>query len=130
MPPTPRTCIVADDDPSVLEFMIRALSSENVQVFAASNGREAAAIIGERHCDVLVTDLAMPGGEGIETIRAIRKQHPHVKILAVTGAFGEDMLRVAEALGADASLAKPFSAETLVASVQALMTPAKGKSGG
>jgi two-component system cell cycle sensor histidine kinase/response regulator CckA len=72
-----------------------------------------------------VTDLSMPGGEGIETILTVRKLYPAVKILVISGVFGETMLRTAERLGADASLAKPFTAEMLIAAVRTLIEPPK-----
>jgi DNA-binding response OmpR family regulator len=119
--PSVRTCVAADDDPAVREFIVRVLSRERFQVFPAGTGRETLVLLAERPCDVLVTDLAMPGGEGIETIRTVRKQYPSLKILAISGAFGGPMLRMAQALGADASLGKPFSADELVAAVCALL---------
>lgn len=117
------TCVVADDESGVRELISRVLSREHFRVWAASDGREAMALIDAHGCDVFVTDLAMPGGEGIETIRAVRQQHPELKILAVSGAFDDDVLHDAEALGADASLAKPFTAQKLVAAVRALIKP-------
>jgi DNA-binding response OmpR family regulator len=123
--PSNRTCVVADDEPGVRALITRVLTRANFQVFAASGGREAVALLATHPTDLLVTDLAMPGGEGIETIRAVRKQYPALKILAISGAFGEDMLRTAELLGADASLAKPFTADLLLAAVRALVEPAK-----
>jgi CheY-like chemotaxis protein len=115
------TCVVADDESGVRELITRVLSRERFTVWAASDGREAIALIAEHGCDVFVTDLAMPGGEGIETIRTVRQQHPKLKILAISGAFDDDLLQDAEALGADASLAKPFTAQKLVAAVRALI---------
>jgi CheY-like chemotaxis protein len=120
-----RTCVVADDEPAVRALLIRALTRANFEVFAASGGREAADLLAIHPCDLFVTDLAMPGGEGIETIRIVRKQYPALKILAISGAFGEDMLRTAELLGADASLSKPFTAEVLIATVNGLVEPVK-----
>ena len=122
--PALRTCVVADDHPSVLALITRVLSKAHFRVLPAADGRKALALIAAHPaCDLLVTDLAMPEGEGIETIRLVRKQYPAVKILAISGAFGEDMLRTAQFLGADASLGKPFTAEALVATVRALLDP-------
>jgi len=120
-----RTCVVADDEPAVRALLIRVLTRANFEVFAASGGREAADLLAIHRCDLFVTDLAMPGGEGIETIRIVRKRYPALKILAISGAFGEDMLRTAELLGADASLSKPFTAEVLIATVNGLVEPVK-----
>lgn len=122
--PPPRTCVVADDHPATLALITRMLSKEQFRVFEATDGHKALALLAEQpECDLLVTDLAMPEGEGIETIRTVRKRYPKVKILAISGAFGENMLRAAHSLGADATLGKPFTADTLVAAVHALFDP-------
>jgi DNA-binding response OmpR family regulator len=119
--PATHTCIVADDEPGVRQFVTTILSRAHFAVVGARNGREATAYLATHPCDLLVTDLAMPGGEGIETIRAARRQHPALKIIAISGAFGKEMLRTAEILGADASLRKPFTAEELIAAVNSLL---------
>jgi DNA-binding response OmpR family regulator len=123
--PTPHACVVADDEPGVRAFVARVLSAEYFHVFTAKDGHEAVALITQHRCDLLVTDLSMPEGDGIETILAVRKHYPAVKILVISGVFGETMLRTAERLGADASLAKPFTAETLIAAVRALVVAPK-----
>jgi DNA-binding response OmpR family regulator len=123
--PTLHACVVADDEPGMRTFVARVLSRERFHVFTASDGHEAVALITAHPCDLLVTDLSMPEGEGIETILTVRKHYPAVKILVISGAFGETMLRTAERLGADASLAKPFTAETLMAAVRALIAAPK-----
>jgi DNA-binding NarL/FixJ family response regulator len=122
--PAVRTCVVADDHPSVLALITRVLSRAHFEVFAATDGRKALALIAAHpSCDLLVTDLAMRDGEGIETIRFVRKQYPAVKILVISGAFGQNMLRTATFLGADASLGKPFTPDALVAAVHKLLDP-------
>jgi CheY-like chemotaxis protein len=115
------TCIVADDEPGIRQFVARVLATAQWEVVPARDGREATALLASRACDLLVTDLAMPGGEGIETIRGARRQYPTLKILAISGAFGKEMLRTAEILGASASLSKPFTADQLMAAVQSLL---------
>jgi DNA-binding response OmpR family regulator len=116
-----RTCVVADDHPAILTLITRVLSKEQFRVFGATDGRKALELVAAQPvCDLLVTDLAMPDGEGIETIRTVRQRFPTVKILAISGAFGENMLRTAKLLGADATLGKPFTSATLVATVHAL----------
>jgi CheY-like chemotaxis protein len=121
--PTVCTCVVVDDEPGVRLFVRRVLTQERFQVFTASDGREAVSLLAALACDLLVTDLTMPGGEGIETIRAVRKQYPAMKILAISRAFGAKMLRTAELLGADASLAKPFTAPSLAQAARRLLAP-------
>jgi two-component system chemotaxis response regulator CheY len=124
-PPGPtRLCVVADDDPAIVEYISRVLVRAHFTALRASSGVEALALISSRPCDLLVTDLAMPDGEGIEAIRLVRKRDPIVKILAISGAFNDDMLRTAQLLGADASLRKPFTPDDLLAAVRALLPPA------
>ena len=127
---TLRTCVVADDHPAILALVTRVLSKQQFRVFTAPDGRKALEILAAQpSCDLLVTDLAMPDGEGIETIRTVRQRYPTVKILAISGAFGENMLRAAQLLGADATLGKPFTPDTLVATVRALLEPGTGMAG-
>jgi DNA-binding response OmpR family regulator len=123
--PTLHACVMADDELGVRAFVAGVLSRAHFHVFTASQGHEAVALITQHPCDLLVTDLSMPGGEGIETILTVRKQYPAVKILVISGAFAEATLRTTERLGADASLAKPFTAETLMAAVRALVDAPK-----
>ena len=70
---------------------------------------------------MMITDLAMPEQEGIETINLLRRQRPRLKIIAISGQFGADLLHTAELLGADATLAKPIQPETLLDTVALVM---------
>ncbi len=67
--------------------------------------------------DLAVTDLVMPGQGGIDTIRALHREHPTVKTIAMSGAFGGQFLRTAELLGADATLSRPVLPERLISTV-------------
>ena len=64
--------------------------------------------------DLLITDLAMPEQEGIETIRAAHREFPDVPIIAMSGVFGGSFSNVALKLGAEAVLQKPSEPETLL----------------
>ena len=63
--------------------------------------------------EVVLTDVFMPRGEGMETIRAIRKQYPHARVIAMSGGVPgvepRKILRWAQDLGANQALAKPFT---------------------
>lgn len=75
--------------------------------------------------DVVVTDIFMPGVEGIETIRSLKAARPDCPVIAVSGGSAAmpdfDPLRVAAAMGADAVLVKPFDPSRFVAVVDALV---------
>lgn len=117
-----RRILVVDDDPSLRNLLARTLEGAGFQAFTAEDGREARLQIEENRIDLVITDLAMPGEEGIELIRALRREQPHVKIVAMSGAFGADVLRAARTLGAHISLVKPVSKETILQSIDQLST--------
>jgi len=109
--------LVVDDDPSLRNLLAQTLEGAGFQAFMAEDGRKARLQIEEHRIDLVITDLAMPGEEGMELIRALRKEQPEVKIVAMSGAFGTDVLRAARALGAHISLVKPVSKETILQTI-------------
>ena len=84
-------------------------------------------VLGRVSVDLCITDLAMPEKDGIETIRMIRYEYPELKIIAISGAFGPEVLRVSRILGAAASLHKPVDAATLLHTVQDLLAPSNSQ---
>jgi DNA-binding response OmpR family regulator len=115
-----RRCIVADDEPGMRALLSRVLSKEHFLVQSVSGGRDAIALLNTQPYDLLVTDLVMPDGEGIETIRAVKLTFPGVKILAISGKSSSEILRMARLLGADATLPKPFTDDQFIAIVRGL----------
>ena len=118
---TPGTIVVADDEPAIRSLLRKILAGEGYAVLEARDGREAVKQIEAGDADLLLTDLAMPGQEGIETIRGLRLKRPRLRIIAMSGVFAGPMLRAAEALGAHASLAKPIQPEALLETVRRVM---------
>ena len=115
-----RKVLVVDDEPAIRELLAEILNGSGFEAFTASDGRDAREFIRKHPVDLIITDLAMEGEEGIELIRALRKENPQVKIIAISGTFGVDVLTAARALGADATLTKPVSQATLLRSIEAL----------
>ena len=89
-------------------------------MFLAQNGHEGRALAQVHSVDLVITDLVMPDVEGLEMIRAIRKDHRDLKIIAMSGMFGPSVLRAAEILGAHTALTKPLTAETVLDSIRSL----------
>ena len=90
-------------------------------VLLASDGNQALRVLKDRHdIDLVITDLVMPNCEGIETIRLIRGLYPSLKIVAISGAFAGQYLKLASILGANRILAKPVEPEVLVQMVKEL----------
>jgi CheY-like chemotaxis protein len=116
--------LVIDDDNAILEMISRILERESYKVLIASNGKEGIQIIKSTpEIDLVITDLIMPEKEGIETISELKKDFPHIKILAISGGSRcgtNTYLSVAKLIGADLTLSKPFGTQELLESVQKL----------
>jgi CheY-like chemotaxis protein len=117
---TSAAILVVDDDAAVRSLFHKILSAEGHRVTEAPDGDKALDAFRTGEFDLVITDLVMPGKEGIETIRAIRKLHPNVKIVAMSGAFGGEYLKIATLLGAQSVLPKPISKEALLETVRQL----------
>lgn len=119
--------LVIDDDAEIRDFCGLVLSDSGCAAVLASDGDEGLAAVGSGAFDVVVTDLVMPGKEGIEFIREIRQRFPGIGIVCMSGDIhSAAYLKVAEALGASAALLKPFSGAELVAVVRSVSSAGGG----
>ena len=116
--------LVVDDEHLMRNFMRRVLEREGHEVVEADGGNQAMEELSGGNFAVIITDLLMPTGRGMESITACRKRFPQTAIIAISavGAY----LEVAERLGAQRTLEKPFNRRELVAAVNACL----GMSGG
>lgn len=124
--------LIVDDEELILRTLKNALESAGHKVTTAYNGEKALAYMRAEPFDIVVTDIIMPQKEGIETIREIRRQDDAIPIIAASGGgqFGrERLLNMAEALGASASIAKPFRPRDLIALIESELGRT-GSSGG
>jgi hypothetical protein len=113
----PARIVVADDEAGVRSFLRLVLESAGYQVMQAANGKQVLKEVLAGHVDLVITDLVVPEQEGIETIRALRKDAPGIGIIAISGARGGQFLEAARVMGAHAVLRKPVSAGLLLAKV-------------
>lgn len=116
--------LLAEDDQQLSEMLSRVLRRAGYEVDAVANGRQAVGESQHRYFDLLITDLAMPSLDGLETIALVRKTSPDVKILVISGFLAREVKPIVRGLGADAALMKPFSPAELVSSIQELVGPA------
>jgi CheY-like chemotaxis protein len=116
--------LVIDDDAGIRRMLHMALASMGYTVSEAADGREGLALFDKQPADLVISDLVMPGKEGIETIRTLRKAHPHLKIIAMSGGSltqSSDNLKMAKNLGANAAFSKPFSMADLSKMIESLL---------
>ena len=115
--------LVVDDDPDIRAVIMEALRVAGHEVSSAANGREGIHQALAIQPDLIIIDLFMPEQEGLETIRKLSQQIPHVAILAISGrsVASSPMLTVALELGAANVLEKPFDAMTLRAAAEATL---------
>ncbi|MCK4986169.1 MAG: response regulator [Desulfobacterales bacterium] len=116
--------LVIDDTAEIREMINKMLSVEGYDVLEAANGKEGMQIISnEPEIDLVITDLIMPEKEGIETIREIKQDYSHIRILAISGGGkidSQNYLAIAKGMGADLTLSKPFVKQDLLKAVQEL----------
>lgn len=119
-----RIILVIEDDPILLRNLVQWFQQVGCEVMGARDGAEGLAQFQRLRPHAVVTDIIMPNREGIETLMAIKKQAPDVKVLAISGGgrLGSvDLLRSAHGLGADAVLAKPFRSTEVINAVARLL---------
>jgi two-component system, cell cycle sensor histidine kinase and response regulator CckA len=119
-PSSSRSILIVDDDPEVLNLLRFVLEGEGYDIRSAQNGREAMAQLKEVPVGIILTDLAMPEQDGIETILAVRKEYPNLRVIAMSGTFASSVLDAARHLGADAVLAKPIEVDEMLKTLQEL----------
>ncbi|HZD20967.1 MAG TPA: response regulator [Burkholderiales bacterium] len=110
--------LVIEDNADLREYLRVALEAQNYEVLTAAHGQEALAYLNGHRVDAIVTDLFMPEMDGIETVAAVRKLFPEVRVIAMSGRAGVDYLPVARELGVSHTLRKPFEIEELLAALK------------
>lgn len=113
--------LIVDDEEMVRSLLREALEADKHDILEAKTGKEAGDIYRDSPVDLIITDLVMPGKNGIELILDLKAEHPEVRIVAVSGGGGItgrfDYLPIAKLIGAKAILSKPFEMRELRAMV-------------
>ncbi|MBW2107038.1 MAG: PAS domain S-box protein [Deltaproteobacteria bacterium] len=109
--------LIVDDDGHFRSMLRQTLERAGYDPVEARDGEEGIGLFREHPFDLVITDIIMPGKEGLETIMELRKDYPDAKIIAMSGGgrlTSDDHLALAKASGAQAVLAKPFSKNQLL----------------
>lgn len=116
------TVCIIDDDELVRAQMAETLREGGLEVHEAGGAREGLALIDRVAPDVALVDMIMPDQDGIETLTALKRDHPDLPVFAISGGgqIGASLyLEMARTLGAAACLCKPLSLEDFEAAMTA-----------
>jgi CheY-like chemotaxis protein len=127
--PAAARVLVIDDEVWVRDVARASLEEEGYHVREAAGGAEGLRALRAGPADAVVCDLFMPGMDGLEVLRALRRDFPAVPVVVMSGAAFEgtlDLLRAAGLLGAARILNKPFRPAELAAAVGEALRGARG----
>ena len=112
--------LLAEDDNSLRGFLARALERAGHEVVVCENGDEAISALGEGPWDLLLTDIVMPGADGIEVAREAAQRQPDLRIMFITG-FAAVALTAAQSAPRAKVLSKPVHLRDLVSEVERMI---------
>lgn len=116
----PKRILVIDDEPMIVESVSYNLKQEGFEVVAAADGEAGLKLAETGDFDLILLDLMLPGMNGMEVCRALRKQS-EVPIIMLTAKEGEIDRVLGLELGADDYVTKPFSMRELLARVKTVL---------
>ena len=111
--------LVVDDEIAIIEITCTTLNAYNYRALTATNGMEALEVFSRRHAeiDLVITDIMMPGMDGLALVGALREIKPGVKIIAVSGHLNQNKLDELRSNNISVFLKKPFTTEKLLSSL-------------
>jgi len=109
--------LVVDDEEPIRTLVSKIVAKDGHEIMEAENGVHACKSFQDADIDLIITDLVMPEQNGIEMIIQLKKTHPAVKVIAISGGSGFsgqiDLLSVAKLLGAKHIIKKPFTVDQI-----------------
>ena len=115
---TPTHVMVVDDEKTFVEMLVLSLEAKQQTVTAAFSGKECLERLARAHIDVVILDIKMPGMDGIETLKEIKKRFPLVEVVMLTGHGTIESAVEGMKLGAFDYLLKPADFDELMAKVE------------
>ena len=117
----PRKILVVDDEPELCELLSMQLEMEGFAILKADGGNEAFRLFLAETIDLIISDIRMPKGSGIDLLKQVRQSaKAHVPVILMTG-FSDTKPEEAMRLGASALLTKPFTFELLAEKIHVLL---------
>jgi len=106
--------LLVDDEEDFVKSLSERIKMRDLNADVALNGEEALRIVDDETPDVMVLDLKMPGIDGMEVLRRVKKAYPNVQVIMLTGHGSEKDEKEARRLGAFEYLEKPTTIDTLI----------------
>jgi DNA-binding NtrC family response regulator len=115
--------LLIEDDIHLQKLLHQILTLAGYDVNGASNGIEGIKSYHETPADLVITDIIMPEKTGLETISELKKVYPELTIIAMSGGGRADveLLKIAETLGAQRTLSKPFTRAELISTIKEVL---------
>jgi DNA-binding response OmpR family regulator len=118
------TILIIDDEEQVRTLFKTALEEAGYGVMVADSGKQGLCLLHDQAADLILVDIFMPGMDGLELIRQMRKIRPASKIIAMSGGSAEwNFLDVAKMMGAHGTLKKPLGLKELRNAVSSQLKP-------
>lgn len=113
--------LIVDDEPEILSFVSEVLTMRGYTCRTATSSRQALRRMRGEEYHLLVTDIRLPDGSGIDIIRIARERHPYMAAIVITGFASIEGIKEAMSLGALDYIPKPFTAEILMTAVDSVI---------
>lgn len=113
--------VIVDDDPAVRQLLRMTLPEDWFEIVEARDGQEALDLIHRRVPDLVLLDWKMPERSGEEVLAEVKTRYPEVPVIVLTAGREPRHRAVAESLGAEVFLTKPFSPLQLIGAIERLL---------
>lgn len=113
-----RTILVVDDEPELCRVLKKTLSREGYRVLTATSGLVALKVIKKEKVNLLLVDLKMPGMDGLEFLKRVKKGRPKIPAIILTAYGSLSSAREAMGLGVCDYLTKPFDLKEVITMVK------------
>jgi CheY-like chemotaxis protein len=118
---SPLQIVLVDDDEWVRRLLRTTLSGEDYEILEAANGDEGLRLVEQHSPDLVVLDWQMPGRHGSLVLDAVKTRSPTLPVIVLTAEQRSSQRELAESIGADAFLNKPFSPLELLSLIERLL---------
>jgi CheY-like chemotaxis protein len=116
-----RTLLVVDDESDLREILAFTFERKGYAVLQAGNAVEAMELVKKNKIDIIISDIRMPGGDGIQLLEEVKKLNPNIPTMLFVTGFADITFEEAYDKGAEAIFSKPFDTKVLLAAVEKML---------